>query len=348
MPRIPHFNLELVGRYKLWMIAQHYTAGTQKLYLHVLKDFCSFLRSRPIPRVSYVNVLEFLAHESARGMSLQSLHHELNTLRVFYDFLNLGGIKTFSPARFVRLRPVIRQIPRVLSEQQVRKLIANSRTARDRALLELLYGTGCRISEVASLRLEDIDLRARTARVHGKGKTRIVLFGSSAESAIRAYVGDRRQGFLFTCDLPDQWGSVYRRGSAWTGKWMDYGDHHGSPRVRQKTLGPVSRLSYWEARDILTSWIRQEHSLRPNRERPPRPHTLRSAIIRAAHRAGLGNITPQMLRHTFATHLLDHGADLRVIQELLGHVWIQTTQIYTHVSRQKLVKTFRACHPRGA
>jgi site-specific recombinase XerD len=341
------FNLKLIGRYRLWMVAQHYAASTQKLYLRVLRDFCSFLRWQSILQVTHVDILEFLAREAARGMTLQSLHHELNTLRVFYDFLNLGGMKTNTSARLIRLRAVRRQIPRVLTEQQIRELIASSRTPRDRALLEVLYGTGCRISEVAAIRLEDIDFAARTIRVHGKGRTRIVLFGPAAEKAIRGYVKGRGQGFLFTCDLPDQWGTVLRRGNAWIGKWMDYGDHDRPPHIRQKSLGRASNLSYWDARDMLTSRIRHEHSLRPDRERPPRPHTLRDAITRAAHRAGLGNVTPRMLRHTFATHLLDNGADIRVIQELLGHAWIQTTQIYTHVSRQKLVSTFRACHPRG-
>lgn len=347
MLRTRRFNLELVERYKLWMVAQRYAVSTQRFYLRILKDFCTFLRLRPIPQVTHLDVLEFLAHESTRGMTLQSLHHELNTLRVFYDFLNIGGVKTSSPARLIRLRPVQRQIPRVLTEQQIRKLIANSRTPRDRALLELLYGTGCRISELAGLRLEDIDFAARTARVRGKGKTRLVLFGSPAEKAIRDYVRERREGFLFTSAMPDQWGSVMRRGNSWIGKWMDYDVSAGPPRIRQKSLGPTSIFSYWEARDMLTGTIRHEHSLRPNRERPPRPHTLSEAIVRAAHRAGLGNVTPRMLRHTFATHLLDHGADLRVIQELLGHSWIQTTQLYTHVSRQKLASTFRTCHPRG-
>jgi site-specific recombinase XerD len=229
----------------------------------------------------------------------------------------------------------------------VRKLIAASQTTRDRVLIELLYGTGCRISEVTRVRLEDIDFKARSIRVHGKGKTRIVLFGPQAERAIRVYVGERRRGFLFTCDWPRQWGSVYRREKTWVGRWVDYGGHDGKPAIKQVALGRASTMPYWQAKGALRKVIRHEHALRPEREAPPCPQTLQNSVRRTGDRAGLGNVTPRTLRHTFATHLLDHGADIRTIQELLGHVWLQTTQIYTHVSRSNLARTFERCHPRG-
>ncbi len=267
---------------------------------------------------------------------------------MFYDFLRIGGLQTHAPARLIRLRPVRRQIPRILSEEEVQKLIAHSRNRRDRALIEILYSTGCRIREVSEIRLENIDFTARTIRVFGKGRARIVLFGKKAEEAIRAYVGESRQGYLFTSDYPAQWGTVIRRENSWIGKWMDYGSEDGKPKVKQKTLGPVSSMSFWEARGIFSSLIRYEHARRPDRERPPRPVTFQLAVSKVGHLAGLGHVTPRMLRHSFATHLLNRGADIRVIQELMGHAWIQTTQVYTQVSRQKLAATFRNCHPRGA
>jgi len=348
MLRNEAFNQELVKRYHTWMVAQHYAVPTQKMYARALRDFCMFIRDKRMTQVTHTDVLAFLAHESKRGMSLQSNHNTLNILRVFYDFLNLGGLVNFVPPRFVRLRSVVRTIPKVLSEESVRKLIAASGTPRDRVLIELLYGTGCRIGEVTGIRLEDIDFKARSARVHGKGKTRIVLFGRQAERAIRAYVGDRRRGFLFTCDWPRQWGYVLRKEKTWIGTWMDYGSDDGKPAKRQAALGRIATMPYWEARGALRKMIQQEHVLGPEREKPPCPQTLQESVRRAADRAGLGNVTPRMLRHSFATHLLDHGADIRVIQELLGHVWVQTTQIYTHVSRSNLTRTFERCHPRGA
>lgn len=342
------FNQELVKRYKLWMVAQHYVIATQKMHTRVLRQFCGFIGNRRITHITHTDILAFLANESRNGMSLQSNHGKLNVLRVFYDFLNLGGLVNFVPPRFVRLRSVVKSVPKVLSEDSVRKLIAASRTPRDRVLIELLYATGCRISEVAGIRLENVDFKARSVRVHGKGRTRIVLFGRQAEKAIRAYVGQRREGFLFTCDWPQQSGSVVRRGNKWVGQWMDYGTNDGHPTPRHRVLCPVSSMSYWKARAALRRAIRVQHALRPERESPPNPETLQQSVQRAADRAGLGKVTPRMLRHSFATHLLDHGADIRVIQELLGHVWVQTTQIYTHVSRSNLARTFVQCHPRGA
>lgn len=342
------FNKELLRRYMRWMVIQHYATSTQKFYFQILKAYCDFLRKKTITSATHNDVLEFLASEAERGQTLQALHHKLDSLRVFYDFLRIGGLQTHAPARMIRLRPVRRQIPRVLSLEQVEHLIAHSRNLRDRALLELLYGTGCRISEVAEIRLENIDFVARTIRVFGKGRARIVLFGKKTEKAILSYVGERRQGYLFTSDLPAQWGSVLRRQKSWIGKWMDYGREDGKPAIKQRFLGRISSMSIWEARGRLASHLRTEHARRPDGERPPTPVTLQLAVTKVAHLAGLGNVTPRMLRHTFATHLLDGGADIRVIQELMGHAWIQTTQLYTQVSRQKLTATFRACHPRGA
>src|SRR4029077_2383783 len=206
----------------------------------------------------------------------------------------------------------------------------------------------CRIAEIAEVRLENIDFTARTIRVFGKGRSRIVLFGREAKAAILAYVGSRRHGFLFTSDYPIQCGIVSRRKNSWIGRWMDYGREDGRPVARQRFLGRVAFMSYWEARGRLSNLLRHEHIYRPERERPPRPVSLQLAVAKVARLAGLGNVTPRTLRHTFATHLLNRGANLRVIQELMGHAWIQTTQIYTHVSHQGLASTFRSCHPRGA
>jgi site-specific recombinase XerD len=347
MPLHAKFNQELVRRYQLWMIAQHYAAGTQKQYMRTLTAFCEFIEDKQITQLTHNDVLAFLARESARGLTLQSVHGHLNVLRVFYDFLNLGGLVDFVPPRFIRLRSVVRCLPRILSEQAVIKLIAASRTPRDRVLIELLYATGCRISEVATIRLELIDFAKHTIRVHGKGRTRIVLFGSRAEKAIRAYVRERRHGFLFSCDWPRQWGSVYPNRKKWLGKWMDY-DPEGKHKEKSRYLGSLSDSTYQQARAKLRKILRNEHTRRPDRERPPTSQTLQESVQSAADRAHLGNVTPRMLRHSFATHLLDHGADIRVIQQLLGHAWVQTTQIYTHLSTTRVATTFQRCHPRGA
>ena len=340
-------NEELVRRYQLWMTTQHYASGTQRLYFRTLKGFCGFVREKPMTDITHDDVLAFLLRESASGLTLQTIHRKLNTLRMFYDFLNLGGLINFVPPRFVRLRPAPKSLPQILSEESVSKLIAASRTPRDRVLIELLYGTGCRISEVTNLRLESIDFTNRSIRVHGKGRTRIVLFGKRAAEAIQSYAGDRRRGFLFSCDWPRQWGSVFPQRKRWLGKWTDY-SRDGKPKDKVRPLGPLSDITYQQARAKLRRILVHEHSIRPDREKPPRTKSLQDSVQRAANRAHLGNVTPRMLRHSFATHLLDHGADIRVIQELMGHAWVQTTQIYTQVSKTRVASTYRACHPRGA
>ena len=342
------FNLELVRRYLRWMVIQHYAISTQRMYSQVLKSYCQFLRNRPIPDATHETIMQYLSDLAARGLALITIHQKLDSLRVFYDFLRIGGFQTQAPARLFHLRPVRRQIPRILSEQDVEKLIAHSRNPRDRAFIELLYSTGCRGRELTEVRLENIDFDNRTIRVVGKGKTRIVLFGRQAEKAIHDYLGKRREGYLFTPDVPAQWGSVYQHRRSWHGSWMDYGVDSGKPRVKRMTLGRVDSMSFWEAKRQLASVLRHEHIIRPDRDHPLCPVSLQLAVSTVSRLAGLGHVTPRMLRHTFATHLLDRGADIGTIQELMGHAWIQTTQIYTQVSRQKLVRTFRECHPRGA
>ena len=209
---------------------------------------------------------------------------------------------------------------------------------------------GCtvRVREVTEIRLENIDFKARTMRVFGKGRARIVPFGKKALKAIINYVGERRQGYLFTSDWPRQFGSAMRRNKSWIGRWMDYGVQGSKPKIKERYLGSVERMSYWEARSRLGRLLRREQLIRPDRERPPRPVTLQLAVAKIGNLAGLGRVTPRILRHTFATHLLDGGADIRVVQELMGHAWIQTTQIYAQVSKVNLVATYRDSHPRGA
>jgi site-specific recombinase XerD len=330
-----------------WMMIQHYALSTQKMYAQVLRTYCDFLNDKSITDATHETVLQFLSGLARRGLALISIHQKLDSLRVFYDFLRIGGVQTHSPARLFRMRPVRRQIPRILSEQEVEKLIAHSRTPRDRALIELLYSTGCRSRELSELRMEDINFDNRTIRVCGKGRARIVFFGGQAERAVRAYLGKRSKGYLFVSDVPEQWGSVYRHRGSWHGSWTDYGFDDGKPRVRRMSFGRVASVSFWEAKRQLASVLRHEQTHRPERERPVCPVSLQASVSAVSRLAGIGHVTPRMLRHSFATHLLDRGADLRVIQELLGHAWIQTTQIYTNVSKTNLVKTFRECHPRG-
>jgi len=345
----PQFNQELVARYDLWMTAQQYADSTKKRYGRVLANFCRFLDQVSITDATHLDVRAFIASLSSSGLSIGEIHHQLHTLRVFYDFLQIGGLISLVPPRFVKLRRLPKFIPKVLSEDSISKLLKASQTPRDRAVIELIYGTGCRIGEIVKIRLESIDFKARTIPVSGKGlKMRIVFFGRKAGEALRAYIGQRRTGFLFQCNWPHQKGSVSTTGISWYGTWTDYSD--GGTKVHRihKYLGSQLRMSSLQARAKLKKLMRASHAIRPKRERPMNPQTLQKCIQFLGNRAGLGNVNPHVLRHSFATHLLDHGCDTRFIQELLGHSRIDTTQIYTHVSKRTLQKAFRKYHPRGA
>ncbi|MGB8540587.1 MAG: tyrosine-type recombinase/integrase [Candidatus Acidiferrales bacterium] len=342
------FNQELVSRYSLWMIAQQYSDGTKKMYRRVLCNFCGFLGDISITDATHLDIRAFIASLSSRGLSICEIHHQLNILRVFYDFLQLGGLVSLVPARFVKLRPLVKKSPMVLSEHSVRKLLSVARIPRDRAVIELIYGTGCRIAEIVRIRIESIDFNSRTIRVFGKGsKERIVFFGPKAKRAIRAYVRERRTGFLFECNWPHQKGMVMSAGNYWVGKWTDYSNGGTKIHPSERYLGAKASMSYLQARAKLRKLMRTARLARPDRERPLHPQTIQKSIQLLGVRAGLRNVTAHSLRHSFATHLLDRGADTRFIQEMLGHARIDTTQIYTHVSKRALQRTFKKYHPRG-
>jgi integrase/recombinase XerD len=221
-------------------------------------------------------------------------------VRGFHRFALLEGLTTADPAADVRPPSPPRRLPKALRIDQVERLLAatgDGRTAkelRDRALLELLYGTGARISEAVGLDLDDHDPEAASLRLHGKGgKERIVPVGRYASEAVDAYLVRGRPDFA-------------ARGT---------GD---SALFLNSRGGRLSRQSAWTV--------------------------LRTAAERANIDTG---VSPHTLRHSFATHLLDGGADVRVVQELLGHASVTTTQIYTLVTVDSLREVYAAAHPRA-
>jgi integrase/recombinase XerC len=234
----------------------------------------------------------WLAALHKRGLDPTSVARKLAAVRSFYRFLVRRGAVERNPARELRAPRPTRKLVSFLPIDEADALVgapALGGSARDRdvAILELLYATGLRVSELAGLDVDSLDRDARTVRVLGKGrKERIVPYGAAAARALDAYLGRRapRSGPLFT-------------------------------RARRGRLGVRS---------------------------------IRAIVGRAAAAAGVTRrVTPHTLRHTFATHLLDAGADLRVIQELLGHSRLSTTQRYTHVGADQLMKVYDAAHPRS-
>ncbi len=253
-------------------------------------------------------LVRWLAHERIRGVSSRSLSRRLSALRSFFTFLQTSGRREDRPTLGLRSPHLSRRLPRVPAEELVGALMESvdtgtERGRRDRAILELLYGCGLRLSEVVGLSLGQIDFGAQQVRVVGKGaKERIVPLVGEAEYRLRDYLSRR----LST----EQWQGLL---------------HGGLGRTEGRSPVFLGR---------------------PGRRIAPR--TVQAMVERTTRRALLGTgLSPHDLRHAFATHLLDRGADLRGVQELLGHASLSTTQVYTHLSTARLKEVYRQTHPRA-
>ena len=267
-------------------------------------------------------IRRYLAELHAMGQTRASSARKLAAVRTFLRYLRREGIIEDDPGALVATPKRDVRMPAHLSEQEIVALIAAAPDTtplgrRDRAILELFYASGLRLSELVGLDLDDVNLSGRMSRVRGKGgKERLVPFNTSAAKAIRAYLNDREalvQG---------------RSGQ------------EGRERQEGRRLSSLSRLS---------SAARQRNALFVNYRGGRLSVRSVDRLVRryvAATSARMG-ISPHALRHSFATHLLQRGADLRAIQELLGHAQLSTTQRYTHVNAAQLVEVYRKAHPRA-
>ncbi|MGD9872829.1 MAG: site-specific tyrosine recombinase XerD [Kiritimatiellia bacterium] len=277
------------------------TENTISSYRNDLESFFSYLRDRDIQSVNAIKrktVLDFLLHEKDRGLSTNSISHRLVCLKVFFRYLQQEGLVTGNITESMESPRLWKILPDTLSVREVETLLAKPDVSkplglRDKALMETLYGTGLRVSELVGLTLDDLHLDESYVRCVGKGrKERIVPVGSSATSWIQRYVDEVRPA-----QCPDP-----------------------SARALFLTVRktPFSRKGIWKL------------------------------IKKHTRDAGIGkNVTPHTLRHSFASHLLANGAPLRVIQEMLGHADISTTQIYTHVDPSRLKAIHSKYHPRS-
>lgn len=267
-------------------------------------DLCGFaawleLRRQHLLTVGRQDIQAFLADRVADGVRMRSLRRLLTTLRRFYGYQVRSGSMQADPTARLESPRVGRPLPESLTEAEVEALLAaptgdHPRTVRDRAMLELMYACGLRVSELVGLRFDQIHLGHGVIRMTGKGgRERLVPIGDDALDALHAYIEQARaelmarqgvSGYVF----------VTARG------------------------GPMTRQAFW--------YIVKRYAEVIGIRRPLSPHTL---------------------RHAFATHLLNHGADLRAVQMLLGHSDLSTTQIYTHVARARLQEIHSQHHPRG-
>ncbi|MBX3043862.1 MAG: site-specific tyrosine recombinase XerD [Candidatus Kapabacteria bacterium] len=302
-PKIPQTFLKDLKSYMNFISLEKGLAmNTYSSYLHDLKVYAEFLISQNV--VSYRDsttdfIQEFLKSLDDIGIGSSSRMRYLSTIRGFYNFLLSSAKISSNPAEIVDMPKKGRKLPETLSINQVELILNQPDTTtipgiRDRAMLETMYASGLRVSELINLKQRDILAESEIIRVFGKGsKERIVPVGEEALFWISKYQSAVRPLFLKGY-LTDDVIFLNQRGK------------------------PLSRMGFWK---ILDAYART---------------------------AGLEvHVHPHMLRHSFATHLLEGGADLRIVQEMLGHSDISTTQIYTHIDRDFIKEVHRTFHPRA-
>src|SRR5579862_1077325 len=210
----------LLKKYSEWLVCQRYSYTTLRAYERISRQFVEFWGKRPLSRVRPFDIQDFLISRAYRDLSADVVRRNLWGLRSFFDFLCLRGLVGGVAPRYIRPRPEPPATPRALSKENARRLMAAAANDRDRALLEMYYATGCRVSELAAVRLEDVDFAKRTLWIHGKyGKSRRVFFGPTAKRYLQKYLRNRSDGFLFENRNPVQKGHVSWNGRIWVGYW---------------------------------------------------------------------------------------------------------------------------------
>lgn len=273
-------------------IEKNYSSNTILNYRIDLEEFLEYIGDKSIEKSNYIDLRKFLAEIKGKQLKPRTLARKLSSLRSFFRFLQREGYIKSNPAVLLYTPKLDKKLPKFLTEQQMTLLIespdiGNVSGKRDRAILESLYSTGIRVSELVGLNIDSIDFISNIVKVEGKGKKeRLVPIGDRALDAIKNYLDARE--------------------SSSTALFLNKSGY---------------RISDRSVRNILNKYI-----------------TKASMII---------DISPHVVRHSFATHLLNRGADLRCVQELLGHVNLSTTQIYTHVTTERLKKVYDKAHPRA-
>ena len=282
------------------------SANTIASYTRDLTRFVAHMPAQSGARFDVAAIERWVAALHDEGLAARSIARALSAVRTFGAWLVREGHRQDEPAKLVPLPRLGRPLPIVLSEPQVERLVTTPEGAgplavRDRAMLELIYGSGLRVTELCALRLNDLSLSERVLRTTGKGnKTRLVPLGEVAIAAIQEWLAGPRQELI------------------------DRATRRGLRRLPVEVFitargKRLTRQAFWKnvKRDALMAELPQTTS-------------------------------PHKLRHSFATHLLDGGADLRSVQSMLGHADLATTQIYTHVSQKSLRVAYEQSHPLGA
>ncbi|MEM9588114.1 MAG: site-specific tyrosine recombinase XerD [Planctomycetota bacterium] len=278
----------------------HLADNTIEAYGRDMRRFVSWLGDRSVRQLKIQDLSDYVSALTTQGLAPTSVARTIVATRTFFKYLQLEGLIQDNPAELIATQKLWERIPSVLSPSEVEELLTSPRKSdsfwqRDIALLEVLYATGCRASEVCRLRVRDLSLPERHLKCEGKGgKQRMVPIGGRAIQAINRYCESLRGTLAArTKPLPDE-------------------------LFLSRTGNPLDRIQLWRL------------------------------VKFYARRVGIDpKISPHSLRHSFATHLLAGGADLRQVQEMLGHASIQTTQIYTHVEHSRLKRVHKQFHPRA-
>lgn len=294
---------EHLDKFITYLIAEkNASLYTIKNYRHEIRQFLDFLKEQGIDSWDGVDryvLRRYLAWLQAEGYVKASIARRISEMRSFCRYLVREDILDTNPIRTISSPKIPKRLPNYLAPHEVEALLAAPDTTvpqgqRDRAIMEVLYASGLRVSEVVSLNLSNLDLRHGELRVWGKGgKERLALLGQPACRALTRYIRDGRPELTK--------------------------ENRATSALFLNRLG--SRLSTRSVSNILDKYAKL------------------AGLVR--------RVTPHVMRHTFATHLLDGGADLRTVQELLGHASLSSTQIYTHVSQARVREVYRKAHPRA-
>jgi tyrosine recombinase XerC len=301
-----------------------YSPETTRSYRNDLLQFSRFLKtdfpSTDFSQITNLVIRSYLVFLKQQGYQKTSLARKVATLKSFFKFLNQKRIIENNPLVLIRSPRIDKKLPDFLTESETKDMLAQPGmtppkfrphegqliSLRDTVILELLYSSGLRVSELVRLRIRDIDFNSSIAHIYGKGRReRLVPIGSYALQAIEIYLGARKKEIMAR-----------------------------SKQSSETSNNPSDQNSY-----LFLNRFGNHLSDR----------SVRNEIARYSIDSGLTNkrISPHTFRHTFATHMLDHGADLRSVQELLGHKNISTTQIYTHVTTNRLKEVYASAHPRA-
>ncbi|PWK14513.1 site-specific tyrosine recombinase XerD [Tumebacillus permanentifrigoris] len=275
--------------------------NTLESYARDLTAYIDFLQRggiRDLNQTRRANIIAYLAELQRKGRATTTISRNLASLRAFYGFLLRDGLLDGDPTANLESPKIEKRLPKVLTVGEVESLLegpdlGTTAGSRDKAMLELLYATGIRVSELVSLNISDVNLNMGFLKCYGKGsKERIIPLGTVALKSVGEYILRSRVKLS--------------RNPAEESLFLN---HHGQR---------LSRQGFWKI------------------------------IKKYAHTASVDKeITPHTLRHSFATHLLENGADLRAVQEMLGHADISTTQIYTHLTKSRLKEVYAKAHPRA-